>query len=147
MRRNFLSRGMRHSITGILLVAFVLRALIAPGYMPSADRPFTLQICPDGFPAHLLAAVPASHAEHQSSTHEHGAQDAFPHDKGKGHQHGASSIGHCIFGAATGVGPLPQVVAVAESSAQPLLPTKNTLPSFETERRRIHQPRAPPLLS
>ena len=55
-----------------MLLAFALRALIPPGFMPASDRPFTVEICPEGFPAELLMmgghhhhhGGPQSHTEH-----------------------------------------------------------------------------------
>jgi hypothetical protein len=49
-------------VISALLVALVVRALIPAGFMPAADRPFSFQICPDGFPAALLAQEPGAPA-------------------------------------------------------------------------------------
>jgi hypothetical protein len=61
-----------------------LHLLIPAGFMPANDAPLSLQICPEGFPAGLLA-----HAGHH---HHHG-----------GGEHGGGE--HCAFGAAGGNGP------------------------------------------
>ncbi|MEJ0038389.1 MAG: hypothetical protein WDO68_20310 [Gammaproteobacteria bacterium] len=83
-------------VISTLLVALLVRALIPAGFMPATDRPFSFQVCPDGFPAALLAeaAVPAAfaHASHHPEpdglpavAHPQNDGDAFEH---AGHHHG-----------------------------------------------------------
>ena len=53
--RRVLRPKQRLWVISALLVAVVVRALIPAGFMPATDRPFSFQICPDGFPAALLS--------------------------------------------------------------------------------------------
>jgi hypothetical protein len=73
-------------VISTLLIALVVRALIPAGFMPATDRPFSFQVCPDGFPAELLgdarkalppgedgAAEPAGHPHHDGMAADAGA--------------------------------------------------------------------------
>ena len=73
-------------VISTLLIALVVRALIPAGFMPATDRPFSFQVCPDGFPAELLsdagkalpsggdsAAKPAGHHHHDGMAADAGA--------------------------------------------------------------------------
>jgi hypothetical protein len=71
-------------LAGIMLAAFLGRALIPPGFMPAHATPPALAICPEGFPASLLG-----HAAH------HG---------GANHAH----TDHCVFGGGGASAPAPQ---------------------------------------
>ena len=94
----------------LVLPALWLQLLIPAGFMPASVAPLSLQICPEGFPAGLLA-----HAGHH---HHHG-----------GGEHGGGE--HCAFGATGGNGPPPQqapplanpypVLIAAESCCAPIL--------------------------
>ncbi|MGP8034978.1 MAG: hypothetical protein ACLPQ6_12680 [Steroidobacteraceae bacterium] len=96
-----------------LLPALWLQLLIPAGFMPASDAPLSLQICPEGFPAGLLA-----HAGHQ---HHH-----------RGGAHGGGE--HCAFGATAGNGPPSQppppvanpypLLLAAESCGAPILPVR-----------------------
>jgi len=77
MRIRFSHKASRLLIAGVMLFAFVARSLIPQGFMPSSEQPFTVEICPEGFPAQLLV-----HAGH----HHHGT--------------GHSYTDHCVFGTA-----------------------------------------------
>jgi hypothetical protein len=77
MRIRFSRKASRILIAGVMLFAFAVRSLIPAGFMPSSERPFSAEICPEGFPAELLV-----HAGH----HHHGA--------------GHSYTDHCVFGTA-----------------------------------------------
>ena len=77
MRIRFYRRASRLLIAGAMLFAFVVRSFIPQGFMPSSERPFSVEICPEGFPAQLLV-----HAGH--------------HHNGAGH----SYTDHCVFGTA-----------------------------------------------
>lgn len=70
-------------IAGILLFAFTVRALVPLGFMPASDRPLSIEICPEGFPAQLL--VHAGH-HHHSGNHWHSE--------------------HCVFGSGSSSGPV-----------------------------------------
>jgi hypothetical protein len=89
-----LSKKTKHElIAGILLFAFAVRALVPQGFMPASDRPFSIEICPEGFPAQLL--VDAGH-HHHSGNHWH--------------------IEHCVFGSGCTSGPvshLPSLVSIS----------------------------------
>ncbi len=153
MRSRYFSRNTRHWLISLLLVAVSVRALIPAGFMPSPDQPFTLQICPDGFPAQLLnrSAVPADQGDHHSH-HAHHA-DAAPAQADSeapatAHQHESSRAQHCVFAAAAGAGPVthaPIIAATTNTLAAPDF--LSTSPAFESHRYRIQQPRGPPALS
>jgi hypothetical protein len=161
---RFLSRVQRQWLISLLLVAVAVRALIPAGFMPSAERPFSFQICPDGFPAQLLhgASAPlgehAAHHAHDGNLAQH--SDAFQHADaarpsegllhgGHGsHEHGAARAEHCVFAAAAGVGPGPQpllLLTALETQAAPQLHAPSPVP--ELTRYRVQQPRGPPQLS
>jgi hypothetical protein len=53
--RRVLTPQQRLWVISTLLIALVVRALIPAGFMPATDRPFSFQVCPDGFPAELLS--------------------------------------------------------------------------------------------
>src|SRR5579862_5241913 len=61
MRSGLSKRSAHQFVTSVLLVALILRALIPSGFMPGGNGHFGLVICPDGFPAQLLA----HHNHHQ----------------------------------------------------------------------------------
>jgi hypothetical protein len=80
---------MRQLIAGIILLAFAARALVPHGYMPSHERPFSIEICPEGFPAQLLG-----HTAHH-------------------HSGGPAHSEHCVFGSACPPGPLSELPALS----------------------------------
>ncbi len=159
MRPRFLRPHMRQWLISFVLVALGVRALIPVGFMPSSERPFTLEICPDGFPSQLLHAQPMQSmamgdADASMATHHHPAasgdaeQAPTSHHPGHGtHEQGARAE-HCVFAAAAGVGPAPHplvVVAQIAALAAPQFALTSPLPDFQ--RHRVQQPRAPPALS
>jgi hypothetical protein len=77
-----------------MLVAFALRALIPPGFMPASDRPFTVEICPEGLPVEVLMFG------------------------GHHHHHGGpqSKTEHCVFGTACASGPPLQLALLSVDS-------------------------------
>jgi len=81
MRIRLSPKGSRALFVGVMLFAFAVRALIPQGFMPSSDQPYSVEICPEGFPPQLLA-------------HAH-------HHHGGSHWH----TEHCVFGAACANGP------------------------------------------
>ena len=83
----------------LALPALLLHLLTPAGFMPADDAPLSLQICPEGFPAGLLA-----HAGHH---HHHG-----------GEHHGGE---HCVFAAAGANGPPSQHAPAMASPAPELL--------------------------
>jgi hypothetical protein len=173
MRSRFLSRGSHQWLVSILLTALVVRALVPVGFMPSSDRPFTLQICPDGFPAQLLHG---SHHHHGASDvpgadepgnahsghHQHAAEAALAavHDHSLANEPGAQHPGHgshdhssvraehCVFAAAAGAGPAPQLLPALAQIERQITPAFDSVSALlETQRFRVQQPRAPPALS
>jgi hypothetical protein len=101
-------------LASIMLVAFALRALIPAGFMLGGDRPFSIEICWDGFPATMLAQGESRHA---------GSMDMDAMDMGAtqgGHQHSASE--HCVFGSACSAGPIPHLALPSDFSSARRLP-------------------------
>jgi hypothetical protein len=86
-------------IAGVMLLAFALRALVPQGFMPSSERPFTVEICPEGFPAEVLM-LGGHH-------HHHGG----PHSQSE----------HCVFGTACASGPPSQLASPTNSSPTELV--------------------------
>ena len=78
-----MKRGAHRLIGGVILLAFALHALVPQGFMPASDRPFTVEICPEGFPAELLML--GGHHHHHGGPH--------------------SQAEHCVFGTACATGP------------------------------------------
>jgi hypothetical protein len=109
-----------------MLVAFVSRALIPPGFMPASGRPFSIEICWEGLPADVLAhGEPAHHHHHRSGN--------------------TSESDHCVFGTACAAGPIPHLLLPGDvSSAQKL--RAFAFVSIAGAVRLVHlpQPRAPP---
>ncbi len=92
MRRLITRRVRRELLTGLLLVAVAFRALIPTGFMPSSQRPFSLEICHGGMDTRADRA-------------EHGI--AGPHST-----HDPVRLEHCPFGAAPAHGPLASLLQV-----------------------------------
>ena len=87
-----------------MLVAFAARALIPLGFMPASDRPFSIDICWEGFPAGMLA--------HGATHHHHSGSPASPQNP---HSE------HCVFGTACGAGPIPHLPPPSDvPAAEPL---------------------------
>jgi hypothetical protein len=79
-------------VISALLIALVVRALIPAGFMPATDRPFSFQICPDGFPAALLGeAAPADGGAGTPASHDH--DDGAP-----GHAAAGAALAHAGHG-------------------------------------------------
>jgi hypothetical protein len=106
MRICLSNKATRKLIAGVMLLAFALRALVPQGFMPSNDRPFTVEICPEGFPAELLM-LGGHH-------HHHG-----------GHQ---SQTEHCVFGTACASGPPSQLALLTHSSPAELVRAAPVVP-------------------
>jgi hypothetical protein len=156
--RRVLSPPQRLWVISTLLVALLVRALIPAGFMPATDRPFSFQICPDGFPAALLqypsegsgAGAPAgqdaaSHAGHHHDAgalahagHHHGGDGALSkadaplaiahHHDGPLHNHGVASGEHCVFAAAAGVFALAFAATLSAPAASIRAPEVEYLP-------------------
>jgi hypothetical protein len=146
MARRFLTPSARASLARIALFAFTLRALIPAGFMPSAERPFTLEFCPDGFPVELLPGSSHDHALH-------GTPVAYPHphptrDDGSGHDGDTRQSGHCAFAAPAGAPQLADASAVTiPVETGKLTGFEYLAPSFGPHRFLLSQPRAPPTLA
>ena len=144
MRTARLSRNSRQWLISALLLALVTRALIPAGFMPATDRPLSFQICPDGFPAQLLASSQDPHAHH----HHLGAGTGAEEPSSTHHQHSAAGNEHCVFAAAAAAGPLAFAPTFAAEAAIALPLRATILPSrTESLRFRVPQPRGPPALS
>lgn len=92
MRRLIARRARRELLTALLLVAVAFRALIPTGFMPSSERPFSLEICHGGIDAR------ADRAEHGIA----GSQST----------HDPVRLEQCPFGAAPAQGPLASLLQV-----------------------------------
>jgi hypothetical protein len=135
-------------MASIMLVAFALRALIPTGFMPASDRPFSLEICWESFPAGMLAHGEPPHAD---SLDEHSmGMDSMSY---RGPLHGAhhhsgspSHREHCVFGTACGAGPILQLLLQSDISSALQLRTV-AFDSIAGAVRLVHlpQPRAPPV--
>jgi hypothetical protein len=136
MRLSPCKRNRRKLMASIMLVTFVSRALVPPGFMPATDRPFSIEICWEGVGAHMLAHVEPSHAGSMSmasmdmesmdmdpvrafsmaadstrnSMHRDPVADTTSHagpQQGRDHHHGSPSKSeHCVFGTACSAGPI-----------------------------------------
>jgi Protein of unknown function (DUF2946) len=121
MGARLFTRSTRELITSILLVALLFRGLVPTGFMPASDRPFSIEICHDGFPTQLLS--------HDGSRHP-------------GH---SSHFEHCLFGGGSTAGPTPHVTAVLCVAFTRLGSVSPVVPSPVSVRLvHIPQPRAPP---
>ena len=93
------NKATRKLISAVLLLAFALRALIPPGFMPATDRPFMVEICPEGFPAELLML--GGHHHHHGGPH--------------------SQTEHCVFGTACASGPPSHLALLTHRSPTKLV--------------------------
>lgn len=151
-------RNGRTLIAGILLVAFALRALIPPGFMPAADRPFSFDICWEGFPADMLAHGGPPHTDSMDmGSMDMGSMDMHAMSEpttshraplAGAHRHHSGSPAHpehCVFGTACSAGPTPHLPLLSViSSARQL--RSDALVSVAGAVRLVHLPqsRAPP---
>jgi hypothetical protein len=150
MRAGFPGRRSLHRAASGLLAMVFLRALVPAGFMPDAERPFSLALCPDGSPAYSPAMLvdveppePGDHHAHDGHVN-HGA----PLTDEPAHEHAALSGEHCLFGAASGLAPEPQATPVVADLAQPAHdPLHDASPIPPSARYGIAQPRAPPAFS
>jgi hypothetical protein len=108
----------------LVLPALLLRALIPMGFMPARETPFSVTICPDGFPTQLL--VHAAHHHHQGRG-----------DAGRGD--------HCLFGSTSGSGPLSESApGGATLAALQLAGPPPATPAFSVRLVYLPEPRGPP---
>jgi len=158
-------RSRQTLMTSIMLAAFASHALIPSGFMPASDRPFSIEICWEGFPADMLAhgepphadpmgmdSMPA-HAMPADSVHDSmqrgPAGDSASHRgllQGAHHRSGSPSHSeHCVFGTACSAGPIPHLPLPIDISPAQRLRAVAFL-SIAGAVRLVHlpQPRAPP---
>jgi hypothetical protein len=153
MRAAFFRRTEWRVLTGLVLIAFLLRALVPAGFMPSASRPFALELCPSTFPADWLAQFGgqsghAAHAQHHDH-HAHHAQHAgheTTDEKSAGSPE-KSAFERCSFGSAPSAAPVGEPslpLLAAESESVPDLFVLNAPPARLI---RSQKARAPPAFS
>jgi hypothetical protein len=125
-------------MASIMLVAFALRVLIPPGFMPSGDRPFSLEICWEDLSADLHAHADSS----QSASMDMGSMAM-----GQGHNHhGTSSHSeHCVFGTACSAGPISHLTPPSDFSSPQQLRAAFASISVAVRVVYLPPPRAPPV--
>lgn len=150
MHAPVVSRPLGRWIISVLLVALCVRALVPAGFMPATDRPFSFQICPDGFPAERLQRpAPAAQHEHAGHAHHLMGQVADPEPQtGTSHEHGAVRAEHCVFAAVASAAPVPEALLLG-TAIEAQQPPRIEPPSRVLSAPRFHLPqsRAPPTLS
>jgi hypothetical protein len=128
MGPGLFTRSTRELISSILLIALVFRALVPAGFMPASDRPFSIEICHDGFPTQLLP--------HDGSHHSH---------DGSHHPGHSSHFEHCLFGGGSTAGPTPHITTILSVALTRIGSVFVFVPSPVSVRLvHIPQPRAPP---
>ena len=159
----------RTVIASIMLVAFLLRGLIPPGFMPASGQPLSLEICWEGLPAEMLAHGEPSRSEQMDmdmdmesmsmgsmpadsmapdSIHASAADNSLsrnlPLHAGH-HSKGTPQGEHCVFGTACSAGPTPHVPLPGDFSSAIALPAV-AFASMAVDVRVVHLPqsRAPP---
>lgn len=136
-------RSGRILLASIMLVAFASRALVPLGFMPASDRPFSIEICWEGFPAGILAHGEPPHAD--SMGMDSMSAESMPAGAHHHHSGNPSHSEHCVFGTACGAGPISHLPLLGNlSSAQQLRAV--AFVSIADAVRLVHlpQPRAPP---
>lgn len=130
-------RAQRAWLLGLVLPALLLRALIPPGFMPASDRPFSIEICWEGFPTEMLAHGEPSHADSMGMG---GSPQGTHH-----HRSGSPSRSeHCVFGTACSAGPIPYVPPPSDISSAQLLAVAFVSSTIAVRLVHLPQPRAPP---
>jgi hypothetical protein len=147
MRLNLGKLRRRTLTAGLMLAALASRVLIPLGFMPAGDGPSWIEICRDGLPAGLIAQLEPARAD--STGMESMGMDPMPADAMGAHHHrgSPSQTEHCVFGAASGAGPIPHLPHSGDVSCARLLPAA-AFASVALVIRGVHlpQPRAPPAL-
>jgi hypothetical protein len=124
MRRRHINHGRLNLITGALLLALAFRAWVPVGFMPAPGSLFSLEICPEGFPAQMVS----HHAHDHSGRHTH--------------------FECCPFGSAPAAAPISQVAAVLPNgplASPPIVAFEGLRLTVRLDR--AHQSRAPPRLA
>jgi hypothetical protein len=167
MRLSLGKSNRRTVIAGIMLVAFLLRGLIPPGFMPASGQPLSLEICWEGLPAEMLAHNEPSRSEPMDmdmesmsmdsmsadsmalvSTHASGGDDSRSRDlplQARHHPKGKPQGEHCVFGTACSAGPTPHLPLAGDFSSAITLRAV-AFASMAVDVRVVHLPqsRAPP---
>ena len=172
MRLSLGKSDRRTLIAGLMLVAFLSRGLIPPGFMPASGQPLSLEICWEGLPAEMLAhgepsrsepmdmdmgsmsmdsmpadAMPADSmapASIHGSAGDHSGSRSFPLQAG--HHSKRSPPGeHCVFGTACSAGPTPHLALAGDfSSAMTLHAAAFASMAVDVRVVYLPQSRAPP---
>jgi hypothetical protein len=151
MRAAFFRKTDCRVLAGLVLIAFLLRALIPAGFMPSASRPFALELCPSTFPAAWLAQLGgqgghAAHAQHHDH-HAHHAQHAGHETTDQQSAPEKSPFERCALGSAPSIAPVVEPnlgLLGAEPESVPDLFVLNAPPARLI---RSQKARAPPVFS
>jgi hypothetical protein len=148
-RVSLSKRSRRTLVAGMMLVAFASRALIPAGFMPAGDRPFSLEICREDFPADMLAhgePPGAGSAAKGSVAMDSMDMDSMSHGAHPQHHSGSPAHSeHCVFGTACSAGPISHLLLPSDVATAGEL-RAHTLVSIADAVRLVHlpQPRAPP---
>jgi hypothetical protein len=124
-------------------MSLVVRGLIPVGLMPSAEHPFTLELCPEFFPAPASRHVVGMDMAHGVLDHAMSQRQSESGHAGR-HSHG-SRVEHCPFAASALAAPAPAVVQLTLPLAIAVRDqTEAPVPIRAVQRLRGHQARAPP---
>lgn len=135
----------RNLIAALAIAALSLRALVPAGFMPVPGRLFALELCPDGLPSSMLAAI----TPEMPGMHDMPGMPGMHHpsDPAGGLPHGGhpAQMEHCVFGGASALALLTHVPALGVLLSAYLLPAAR----FTPQRTgwlllRIPLPRGPP---
>ncbi len=167
MRLRLGKSSRRTVIAGIMLVAFLSRGLIPPGFMPAGGRPLSLEICWEGLPAEMLAHNEPSRSEPMDMGMDSMSMDSMPADSmapasshasagdaslsrnlplhAGHHSKGTPQGEHCVFGTACSAGPTPHLPLAGDFSSTITLRAA-AFASMAVDVRVVHLPqsRAPP---
>lgn len=127
-------------MASFMLVAFALRVLIPPGFMPASDRPFSLEICWEGMRGQTAPST--------ADAMDMSSMDMASMETGQGsgdHRGTPSHSEHCVFGTACGAGPICHLTLPSYFSfAQQLRAVAFSSIALPTHVVHLPQPRAPP---
>jgi hypothetical protein len=114
--------------------------------MPSTERAFAFELCPDGLPAPLAPTASVGADAHAAHHHHAGLPDAPAADH-NGHSHGSAHTQHCPY-AVGGAALAPEAVAwiVSAETPTPAVPPRAAIVPSDA-RYRAQQPRGPPALA
>jgi hypothetical protein len=143
MRVGPLKIGTRKLTAGVVLAAFALRALVPAGFMLESGHPLTFIICPDGFPAQLLAQDGQGMPDMADMPGMPG-MPGIPAAPGGNQSHSD----HCLFTSGSSHGPTPAFAAPVISShvfREVAVAPRQRLSNVRLVY--VPQPRAPPVLA